>query len=102
MANCELSCIRFSKLHPRKTVKLKAVKALSQRRNLTANQYASMKEMLATLTPAERRKLKDPGFITEDEADIIVCNRRRHEPTVSLDKLLAEEGIPRRRHRLSA
>jgi hypothetical protein len=56
-----------------------------------------MLEMLAGLTPAERRTLKDPNFITEDEADLIVCDRREGEPTVSLDQVLAEAGIPRRR-----
>jgi len=60
-----------------------------------------MLEMLKTLTPAERRTLKDPDFITEDEADLIVCDRRAGEPTVPWERVRADLGIPRRR-RLSA
>jgi hypothetical protein len=56
-----------------------------------------MLEMLADLTPAERASLEEPDFITEDEADMIVSNRRINEPTVSLDEVLAESGVPRRK-----
>ncbi|HVY94826.1 MAG TPA: hypothetical protein VHA14_18820 [Bryobacteraceae bacterium] len=41
--------------------------------------------------------LANPDFITEDEADLIVCHRRRNETTVPLDEALKEAGIPRRR-----
>jgi hypothetical protein len=56
-----------------------------------------MLDMLAGLTPAERASLQEPDFITEDEADIIISNRRIDEPTVSLDEVLAEACVPRRR-----
>jgi hypothetical protein len=32
------------------------------------------------LTAEERRLLKDPSWIDEDEADIIICMRREKEP----------------------
>jgi len=66
-------------------------------RGLTDEQYTDMLEMLKGLSPAERKTLADPDFITEDEADLIVCDRRDGEPTVSLDEVLREAGIPRRR-----
>jgi len=67
--------------------------------NLSGRQYEQMLRMLAELTPAERASLKDPEFITEDEADIIVSDRRAKEPgwRISIDELFAELGIPRRR-----
>lgn len=68
-----------------------------ERRNLSDRQYREMKAMLAELTPAERRTLADPDFITEDEADNIVCNRRKNEPTIP-----AEVVLRRERARLSA
>ena len=74
--------------------------ALKVRHGLTDLQFRQMKEMLTCLTAAERRKLGNPDFITEDEADIIVSNRRAKEPgpNISAEQLFAEEGyIPRRR-----
>lgn len=68
-----------------------------ERRNLSNDEYRDMKEMLSLLTPVERSTLADPNFITEDEADNIVCNRRKNEPTIS-----AEEFLRRERARLSA
>jgi hypothetical protein len=65
--------------------------------NLSGGQHQLMLEMLAGLTPAERRQLKDPDFITEDEADIIISNRRSKEPSVGLDQAFAEIGLARRR-----
>jgi hypothetical protein len=63
-----------------------------------------MLEMLAALTPAERQTLKDPNFITEDEADLIWSDRGLAEPgeSVSVDELFAELGIPRRRRSANA
>jgi hypothetical protein len=59
-----------------------------------------MREMIAALTPAERLTLKDPDFITEDEADLIMSDRALAEgPTIPLDVVLKELGIPRRRRR---
>ena len=51
-----------------------------------------MLEMLADLTPEERALLEEPDFITEDEADVIVSNRRINEPgpSISLEELFAE------------
>jgi hypothetical protein len=71
--------------------------ALKARHKLSNRQFQQMLEMLADLTPAERASLEEPDFITEDEADIIVSNRRINEPTVSLDEVLAESGVPRRK-----
>ena len=67
--------------------------------NLSRREYQQMLKMLAELTPAERASLKDPDFITEDEADIIVSDRRSMEPgkRISIDELFADLGIPRRR-----
>lgn len=55
--------------------------------------------MLGSLSLAEREMLADKDFITEDEADLIVCYRRRNEQTVQLDEVLKEAGIPRRQRR---
>jgi hypothetical protein len=69
------------------------------RRGLSEEQYSDMLEMLNGLSAAERKMLADPAFITEDEADLIVCYRRRNEQTVQLDEVLKEAGIPRRQRR---
>ena len=71
------------------------------RENLSVEQHQEMLEMLAGLTPAERRTLKDPDFITEDEADLIWSDRALAESGESIpaDKIFAELGIPRRRPR---
>ncbi len=65
--------------------------------NLHGREQQLMREMLAGLTPTERRQLKDPDFVTEDEADIIISNRRSKEPAVALDQVFAEIGYTRRR-----
>jgi hypothetical protein len=70
---------------------------MKTRSNLSGREHQHMLEMLAGLTPAERRQLRDPDFITEDEADIIVSNRRSKEPSVALDQVFAEIGYTRRR-----
>jgi hypothetical protein len=69
------------------------------KRRLSDRQYAEMLEMLKGLSAAERKTLADPDFITEDEADLIYCDRAMKEPgrSCSLDEVLAENGIPRRR-----
>ena len=69
------------------------------RRGLTEEQYSEMLGMLKGLSAAERKTLADPDFITEDEADLIVCYRRHNEPTIPLDEVLKEAGIPRRQRR---
>jgi len=51
-----------------------------------------MKKLIASLSPAEQSLLNDPNFITEDEADLIVCGRREDEPTVAAEDALAEFG----------
>jgi hypothetical protein len=58
-----------------------------------------MKELIASLSPAERKLLRDPNFITEDEADLIMSDRSFNEPgpRISLDQLLKENGMTRRR-----
>jgi hypothetical protein len=69
--------------------------------NLSAQQHREMTQMLDQLTPAERATLNDPNFITEDEADLIICDRRDKEesgPNIPLDRILKEFGrSPRRR-----
>jgi hypothetical protein len=72
---------------------------MTTKANLSSREYRQMLKMLAGLTPTERASLKDPDFITEDEADIIVSDRRLTEATVSLDEVLEEIGVPRRRRR---
>ena len=71
---------------------------------LSTAQNRAMLEMLKGLTPAERRTLKDPEFITEDEADAIVCDRRLREggTPVPFETVLARLGIPRPQRRRSA
>jgi len=73
---------------------------LKRRHQLSDRQFGDMLEMLAGLTPAERATLRDSDFITEDEADLIVSDRRAAEPgpTISAEELFAEFGYtPRRR-----
>jgi hypothetical protein len=73
---------------------------LKRRHKLSNRQFNEMLEMLARLTPAERATLEDPDFITEDEADLIVCDRRADEPTVSAEEVFAEFGyVPRHKRR---
>ena len=74
---------------------------LKAKHKLSATQFEDMLEMLAGLTPAERATLKDPDFITEDEADLIYSDRSMKEPgkSISLDELFRENGqIRRKRH----
>jgi hypothetical protein len=58
-----------------------------------------MLEMLKELTAAERASLKNPDFITEDEADLIVSDRRMKAggPSIPLEQILKERGILHRR-----
>jgi hypothetical protein len=73
--------------------------AMKTTANLSAQQYREMREMLKKLTPAERASLKDPDFITEDEADLIICDRRDKEdgPSIPLEQILKEFGTSSRR-----
>jgi mRNA-degrading endonuclease RelE of RelBE toxin-antitoxin system len=53
-----------------------------------------MRELVAALTPAERRTLKDPAFITEDEADLIMSDRAMREGReIPLEDVLKEFGV---------
>jgi hypothetical protein len=72
------------------------------KRGLTDEMYADMLEMLKGLSAAERKTLADPDFITEDEADLIYSDRELKAPgrLYSLDEVLKENGIPRRRPRV--
>ncbi|HEX4309163.1 MAG TPA: hypothetical protein VHZ25_03995 [Acidobacteriaceae bacterium] len=57
-----------------------------------------MRELVASLTPAERSTLKDPNFINEDEADLIMHDRAIKESGwITLDQLLKENGQTRRK-----
>jgi hypothetical protein len=78
--------------------------ALKAKHKLSNQQFQQMLEMLAGLTSAERASLKDPDFITEDEADIIVSNRRAKEPgrRIPIEEIFAEMGYTPRRSRRSA
>jgi hypothetical protein len=74
------------------------------KQNLSPDELREMRQMLEGLTPAERARLSDPDFITEDEADIIICDRRLKEEghkAVPLDTVLKRLGITPR-HRKSA
>lgn len=59
-----------------------------------------MRKLIEGLSPAERATLKDPDFITEDEADLIISDRSMNEPGPSIpaEEVLAEFGY-KRRHR---
>lgn len=53
------------------------------------------------LTPAERALLADPNYVTEDEADWIICERRLRKEghkAIPLEQVLKRYGLkPRRR-----
>jgi hypothetical protein len=70
---------------------------LKAKYDLSDPQFQQMLDMLEGLTPAERATLKDPNFITEDEADLIWIDREPDGPAWSRDDVLAEAGMPRRR-----
>ena len=70
------------------------------RANLSGQEYRDMLQMLKELTPEERASLKDPDFITEDEADLIVCDRRSHEGAVPAENVLAELGYSLHRRKV--
>jgi hypothetical protein len=72
---------------------------LKVKHQLTQDMFQKMLEGLEDLSPEERAILENQDFITEDEADIIMSRRAKEEPgeSVSLDEVLAEAGIPRRR-----
>ena len=73
---------------------------LKVKHQLTEHMFQQMLEGLEDLSPEERAMLEDPDFITEDEAERITHGRDLAEPAgklYSLDEVLAENGIPRRR-----
>ena len=47
-----------------------------------------------TLTLKERAMLADPNWLSEDDADAIVCARRANEPAIPLRKILKDRGFP--------
>jgi hypothetical protein len=47
------------------------------------------------LSPEEIAMLKDPNWITEDDADVIISSRRDGEPTIPLDEVLKSLGLER-------
>jgi hypothetical protein len=68
--------------------------------NLGTPSARQMRDIIAGLTPAERRTLKDPNFVTEAEADLIMSDHALHEgPAIPLEDVLKELGIPRRPRR---
>jgi hypothetical protein len=74
--------------------------ALKAKHKLTNRMFEQMLEMLEGLAPAERATLKDPDFITEDEADLIYVDREPDGgPTVSAEAIFAEFGYTPRRRR---
>lgn len=46
------------------------------------------------LTPKERRLLADPGWVTEDEADVIYSLRNRKQPTAPREEVGQRTWIP--------
>jgi hypothetical protein len=70
------------------------------RAHLSGPEHRDMLQMLKELTPAERASLQYPDFITEDEADLIVCDRRSHEATVPAENVLAELGYSLHRRKV--
>jgi hypothetical protein len=71
------------------------------RRNLSpAAEIDSERERLpvsqSNLTPEERAFLKDPNWIDEDEADVIICRRLEKEPgnePIPFREYLRKRGI---------
>jgi hypothetical protein len=74
---------------------------LKAKHKLSEQQFQEMLEMLADLTAAERATLKDPEFISEDEADLIYSDRSVNGSgrSIPLDEVLKEFDIPPRRRR---
>jgi hypothetical protein len=73
-------------------------KLLKTKHKLSDRQFQQMLEMLEGLSPAERATLKDPDFITEDEADLIYSDRAMAQPgeSISSADIFAEFGyVPR-------
>jgi hypothetical protein len=73
---------------------------LKAKHDLTDEMFEGMLKMLEDLSPEERATLKDQDFITEDEADLVYIDREPDDgPTITVEELFAEEGIPRHRSR---
>jgi hypothetical protein len=70
---------------------------LKARHRLSDREFAEMLEMLGALTPEEKRGLEAPDFITEDEADMIVVNRRRGGRGIPAEEVIAEFRPPKQR-----
>ena len=47
-----------------------------------------------SLTRKERAILADADWVTEDEADVIYSMRHEHEPTIPLEEVAKELGLP--------
>jgi hypothetical protein len=67
---------------------------LRRKHNMTEEGFREMLKVLHDLTPAERATLADPDFVTEDEDDLIVNDRRMKEPgkLISAEELFASAG----------
>ena len=65
------------------------------RRNVTTVPAEARPSAGFVLTPDEIALLADPNWISEDEADVIIGNRReRTETPIPLEKALAKLGYP--------
>jgi hypothetical protein len=49
---------------------------------------------ILNLTRKERAILADPDWVTEDEADVIYAMRHEHEPSIPLEEVAKEFGLP--------
>ena len=69
--------------------------------NLSPPSAEEMRELIASLSPAERASLNDSDFITEDEADLIMADREMKEPGewITAEELFRQEGYTPRRLR---
>ena len=59
-----------------------------------------MRRITSRLTPVQRASLHNPEFISENEADSIVSDRRSNESTVPAEEVLAEFGLTLRRQKV--
>jgi hypothetical protein len=75
-------------------------RTMPTRANLTEIADKEMRKVLASLTAAERRTLKDPDFITEDEEDLIISARALEKGKFyPLEQVIKENGLTPRRYR---
>lgn len=75
-------------------------RAPARRAATKRDQLLPMPVERTNLTRAERALLADPNFLTEDEADFIICERRRRRGgrMISLQNLLKRYGRQPRGH----